>query len=541
MVNNRYFFFIIFLVSVIFTGCSEKKNVLFLMADDFNYWTSKNGYYPHAQTPNLDKLANKGVFFKDAHCSSPVCEPSRNALWSGLRPSTTCLDENGDGYVRTQPGFENIVTMNQYFKENGYYVYGVGKLYHPGSMQNGKEEIDYENWSELNHTRSGCKGGKLYKFRLKSKKNYAWSANDEAISEDNCGDYKIANDVAEFLKNYKNSAHKDQPFFLGCGLFRPHMPWNSPIEFWNQFNIDSLTIPKGYNAAIDTPGNKIHREVVQHDKWMQAIHGYLASCALADYNIGIIMDALEKSGLAKNTIVLFMGDHGWNLGEKGRWGKYAVCDEANHTSLIIYDPSAKGNGRECSYPVSLQDIYPTLVDICDLPPKTNIEGNSLFPLLSNPTDDSWNHPIVMTFSGVNYIKTREWRFVDNGKKSQLHNNYSDPYQWKNLYGDDNYKETKNMLLGQMDSIIKIGYNIRDAYPGTKGHYDEGCDAHNKTKDTLALFPINGINNTITIDLEKSNPVVNVSIFNHQGEQLSNEFIAGEEKVTIEFENSLPKG
>ena len=136
-----------------------RKNVLFLMADDFNYWTGTNGYYPAAQTPNIDRLAKKGIMFLQAYCSSPVCNPSRNALWSGYRPSTTGIDDNGAGYVREKPGFENIVSMNQYFMQHGYFTYGAGKLWHPAKM--GGEETDAENWTQLDRGVSGCNGGNV--------------------------------------------------------------------------------------------------------------------------------------------------------------------------------------------------------------------------------------------------------------------------------------------------------------------------------------------------------------------------------------------
>ena len=434
-----------------------KKNVIFLMADDFNYWTSKHGYYPQAKTPHLDALANKGVFFRDAHCSSPVCLPSRNALWSGLRPTTTNIDANGEGFFRDKPGCENAVSMNQFFKENGYFVYGAGKLYHPGKM--GGKDTDPDNWSQLNKNGSGCGGGSLYKYCNSAKSNYCFSANPAQMTEDNCNDFGLAHDIKKVIEGYSTSANADKPFFIACGFFRPHMPWNSPKYFWDLFDYNSLEKPVGYHPS-QAPGNNIHQDFVNNGQWMRAIQGYLASCALADSNVGVVMDALNNSPHKDSTIVLFMGDHGWHLGEKGRWGKFSVDDQANHTTLIIYDPTAAGNGEECIKPVSLQDIYPTLVELCGFPKKENIEGSSLKPLLDDPDDPTIEGLAFSTYNGKNYIKTPQWRLIDNGGESQLYNNIDDPYHWTNLYGQAQYNDVVVMLRNKMDSLMAIGDYVK---------------------------------------------------------------------------------
>lgn len=438
---------------------AQRKNVLIIMADDFNYWTSKNGYYPQAKTPNIDALANRGVFFSEAHCASPVCNPSRNALWSGIRPSTSGIDANGKGYIREIIGFEDIITMNQYFKEQGYFTYGSGKLWHPGSMSETNHEVDPENWTSLNPQKTGCNGGDLYSYQMIAKSNYAWGANENEMTEGNCGDYALANDVATLIKNYNSSENRDQPFFIGCGFFRPHMPWKGPQQFWDMFNQDELVPPAAYRIS-DEPGNNVHQEIVAQGEWQKAIHAYLAMCALADHNVGVVMNALNNSPMKENTIVVFMGDHGWHLGEKGHWGKFSLWDEANHTTLIIYDPSAKGNGKTSTKVVSLQDIYPTLIDLCGLDPKTNIEGQSLSQLLHQPDKTDWDHPILMTYNGINYIKTNRFRFIDDGTKSKLHDNEKDPYQWTNLYGDSSYNSIVSKLREQIDSIINIGSELK---------------------------------------------------------------------------------
>jgi len=434
---------------------AQQKNVLFLMADDFNYWAKCINYYEEAKTPNIDALASKGVLFTEAHCSSPVCNPSRNALWSGLRPSTTGISTNNGGYVRDKAGLENIVSMHQYFMNNGYYTYAGGKIWHPGTM--GSHETDPTHWDKLNTGKTGCNGGSLYKFQLTTKTNYSWSANENEMTEDNCSDYRLANEVADVITNY----NKEEPFFIACGFFRPHMPWNSPKQFWDLFNIDELTKPQGYSES-QAPGNDIHQEIVNNNKWMEAIQAYLASMALADNNVGIVMNALNASDFKENTIVVFCGDHGWNLGEKGRWGKFSIDDQANHTTLIIYDPSAEGNGKKCTHVVSLQDLYPTLVNLCSLDEKWDVEGRDISPLLKNPESSEWSHPILMTYSGKNYIKSDKWKYLDDGNNSELYDNIADPFHWNNLYGQSEYNNTLAILKKQIDSMIAIGTVIKDS-------------------------------------------------------------------------------
>lgn len=441
------------------------KNILFLMADDFNYWTKAQGYYPQAKTPNLDKLSQKGILFTDAHCSSPVSNPSRNALWSGYRPATTGIQGNQDGYIREIAGFANIKTMNQYFKENGYWVYGAGKLYHPGDMGDGAEK-DQANWSERYTDGTGCNGGTYLSWKNPSWDAMSYNVNANAMTESNCADYKMAKTVAKYITDYPASVNKNKPFFIGCGVFRPHLPWNMPKEFWDKFSTDTLALPKGYKQGdlsdVDQSATSAHTAIVAAGKWKEAIHAYLASLALADYNIGILLDAIENSPLKENTIICFMGDHGWHLGEKERWGKNTLFDAANRTTLIIYDPSAKGNGQFCSKVVNLQDLYPTLVELSGVPIKTDIEGNSLAELLDNPSRTDWDKPIMMSYAGTDYIKTNKWRYVrdTNTSRRMLYDIEADPYEFTNLYNNSQYAPVISRLTTQLDSMIAIGASMK---------------------------------------------------------------------------------
>lgn len=496
-----------------------QKNVLFIMADDFNHWIGEIGYYPQVKTPNLDKLARAGVLFTDAHCSSPVCNPSRNALLSGYRPSTTGISSNQGGYVRSVTGFQNIVTLHQYFKNQGYFSYGGGKIWHPGKM--GATDTDPNNWSAQYKDGTGSPGGSFYRFESTTASEFVWSAGVFDINTSN--DTRMANHFAEQLKNYNQSANKDKPFFMACGFFRPHLPWNVHKQFFDMFGIDTLDIPKGYKQydLSDIPQSSaasIHTELVAKNKWKEGIRAYLANLAYADYNVGIVLDALENSPHKNNTIVVFVGDHGWHLGEKDRWSKYAVYDQAHHTTLVIYDPSAKGNGQKCTKVVSMQDLYPTLVDIAGLDPKTDIEGNSLATLLDTPNNPAWNKPIMMTYSGINMIKTNEYRFVDDGTKSQLYRIDTDPHEWTNLINNQQHAAALATLRKQMDTIVKVGTELRtkllsnykfvptqNKIPGKieTENYDEGANNHTyKDSDLINngnVYRKDGVDLAITSD------------------------------------------
>lgn len=533
-----------------------KKNVLFIMSDDFNYWLNAIGYYPQVKTPNLNKLASEGVLFTNAYCSSPVSNPSRNALWSGLRPSTTGIDNNAAGYVREKKGLENIVTMNQYFMQNGYWVYGAGKLYHPGSMGD-NPHIDMENWSERYKGGTGSIGGKFISWRNPNWGNMKYSVNAQDMNTANCDDYKMVLEVADYIKKYSQSENKDKPFFIGCGVFRPHLPWNVPMDFWKLYNTEELKMPEGtlQKKEAGMPwlvDSKAHTGVLEAGKWKEAIHAYISLMSMSDHNIGILLDALNETPYKDNTIICFMGDHGWHLGEKGQWGKATLYDEASHTSLIIYDPSAKGNGKVCKKVVSLQDLYPTLVELCGLPEKKDIEGNSLKDLLENPSDQSWDKPIVNTYSGSSFIKNNRWRYVrsNDRKKDMLFDVVNDPFECNNLINEKKYQPVIGKLNHQLDSIIAIGTKIRkDKLNGiTLSNTKTKCQTvkvgNNMLSGTIDRTCV--INKTfsgkvLSLNLESSDPYCNIVIYDNNGNKILDETVIGEEKVRIELPEIFSTG
>ena len=505
------------------------------MADDFNYWMT--GYYPALKTPNLDSLASMGIMFTEAHCTSPVCNPSRNAIWSGYRPSTTRIwtnSNNPDGdYVRDVPGFENIVTMHQYFKENGYFAFGGGKLYHDGKM--GSTKTDPTHWSQLTTQNTGSPGGPFYE----------WSHPDATVSfkagefpYTNAGDTQLANEVADLISNYANSPNSGQPFFIGCGFFRPHLPWNCHKDFYDLYDPEALPFPDGFLAGdlndISYTATSEHLAIVNNNQWKNAIRAYLANSTYADYNVGIVLDALRNSPYADSTIIVFMGDHGWHLGEKERWKKSSVFDQAFHTTLIIYDPSAPGNGQVCSKVVSLQDLYPTLVELTGLPTKNSVEGRSIAPLIEDPARTDWDFPIYMTYAGTNIVKTNEWRFIDDGNESQLYHTSIDPYEWTNLYGKAGYEAITNTLQSYLDNLMTNSAIIRN-------NLLNGTDIDPSLATPKRTYIINTMvtDSILRLDLLYAAPVVDLKILTIKGDLVFETEVVGESEISVQLDGIVP--
>lgn len=485
----------------------QQKNVLVIMVDDFNHWIKPVGYYDQAITPNINALAKKGVLFRDASSPSPVCNPSRNAIWSGIRASTSGISRNQDGFIRDKTDFQNVVTMNQYFSQNNYYTYAGGKIYHPGRM--GDRTTDPDNWSSLTTQRTGSPGGSFYRWESDVNSAYVWSAGTFDLETSN--DTQLARHFAEKISNYD----REEPFFMAMGLFRPHLPFNCHKDFFDLFDPDTLNIPQGYlendreDILANYNGTAQFEEVRQEGEWKNAIRAYLANMAYADFNVGIVLEALNNSPFKDNTIVVFMGDHGWHLGEKDRLSKHAVFDQASRTTFIIYDPSAKGNGQVCQKVVSLQDVYPTLINLCGLQAGNTVEGENLQPLLEDPQRTDWDTPIMMTYSGTHIIKTNKWRFVDDEANSQLYDIENDPFEFKNLYNEPGYGAIVQLLRNEINRFLQEGETVK------KNLVTEASE-QNPIGSALRVFP-NPAQEQLIISGLKKNRLV--EIFDSRGKKM----------------------
>ncbi|GMW03237.1 MAG: iduronate-2-sulfatase [Candidatus Hydrogenedentota bacterium] len=426
-------------------SAADRPNVLFIPMDDLNDWIGCLGGHPDAKTPNIDRLAAKGVLFTHAYCAAPVCNPSRTAIMTGLRPSSTGVYYNSQPW---RPVMPDAVTLQQYFHANGYRTMGGGKIYHGGFEEP-------ENWDEYFKRPADPEPPKLPMNDIPgNESHFDWGPLQ--ASDEDMGDWKVVDWAISKLQEKHES-----PFFLAAGMIRPHLPWYVPQKYVDMFPADKVTIPTIKDDDLsDVPamGREFartadHRSVIESDNWGKAVSCYLASIAFADACVGRLVDALEKSPHADNTIIVLWGDHGWHLGEKTHWRKFALWEEATRNPLIIAAPGIAKAGGRCDRPVSLLDLYPTLVDACGLPPKDSLEGQSIVPLLRDPAA-YWQRPAVTTYGQNNHaVRNERWRYIryaDGGEELYDHSN--DPLEWTNLAGRVELTDLKKEMAKWMPSV-----------------------------------------------------------------------------------------
>jgi arylsulfatase A-like enzyme len=418
----------ILLVAVLVTlaqAADEKRpNVLFIAIDDLNHWVGHLGVHPQTKTPNIDRLAAQGVSFSKAFCTAPACNPSRASLMSGQRPSTTGCYTNAQDW---RPGISEDKLLNTQFFNAGYRVYGAGKIYH-GAFDRGGEWTDY--------FRGGGGGLTLHP-----------SAKDDGVggikfaplanSDEEMPDYAVVNYGLSRLQE-----ESDQPFFLAIGLVKPHMPFSVPKKWFDMFPLDSIQLPPHREDDLDDvppAGVRMarpegdHAAIVNSGRWKEAVQAYLATIAFCDAQIGRLLDGLEKSPFRDNTIVCLWSDHGWSLGEKSHWRKFALWEEPTRTVFIWKAPGVTQTGVDCPRPVDYSSIYPTLCELTGLSPPAHLEGRSITALLKNP-GAAWETPAITTHGIKNHsIRTEEWRYIRyaNGDE-ELYHNADDPHEYTNL-------------------------------------------------------------------------------------------------------------
>ncbi len=446
----------------------RKPNVLFLMADDMRVeigcYDSRFG----AKTPNLDALAKSGVRFDRNYCQFPLCNPSRASLLTGRNPTRTSVLGNRTDFRTAHPDW---TTLPQLFKDNGYVTIRAGKIYHGGID-------DAKSWSATSDqggtTDDGSGPAVGHTVTIPHDQipqpdgvlpplpaDNARSAYSDRIvvldgNGEGHGDYRTADRTIAYLRKYK-----DQPFFLGCGFVKPHSPPTAPQKFLDMYDADKLkltpdfaawpTVPPGFPSAAIRKRNAdlfIGRGASEAAA-REVIRAYIASISWTDWNIGRVLAELDHLGLRDNTIVVFVADHGYQLGEKGKWSKAgSLFEMGTRVPLIISAPGAHGNGHASTRIVESLDIYPTLVELCGLPPQSEIEGASLAPLLHDPRA-TWDKPGFSVWSEDGHtlhgvaVRTEKWRYAEFGKDgvngAMLFDPHHDPLEMTNLANDPKHK------------------------------------------------------------------------------------------------------
>lgn len=426
-------------------GANPPLNVLFIAIDDLNDWTGFLGGDPDVKTPNLDRLAARGTAFTRAYCAAPLCNASRAALMTGIQPARSGVYTNDQDW-RTSPVLKDAVTLSQHFMANGYTALGSGKIYH-GAFPHPA------SWDTYWPSQTDCKpddpmpphrpwqGGKA------AKSHFDWGPLDVEDSE--MGDAK----VVDWVSGQLAAAH-DKPFFLACGLFRPHLPWYVPKKYFDMYPLDKITLPAVKDDDLDdvppagramASPNGDHKRVVENGQWRKAVQGYLASISFADACLGRLLDAYDASPQRDNTVIVLWSDHGWHLGEKLHWRKFTLWEEATRNVLLFAGAGITPDQR-CDATVGLIDIYPTLTELCGLPPREGIDGTSLTPLLRDP-NAAWERPALTTFGQNNHaVRSARWRYIryDDGTE-ELYDHDADEMEWTNLAGEEQYAPVKVAL------------------------------------------------------------------------------------------------
>ncbi|RZF58329.1 sulfatase [Sphingobacterium corticibacterium] len=446
---------------------TKKYNILFLIADDLR---TDMGIYGHplAKTPNLDSLAAEGVWFEQAYCQYPLCNPSRSSLLTGKRPTTSGLYGNREWF---NASFPDWISLPKYFKQHGYTTIRSGKVFHGGIDDTEAWDIGGEprQYGTLIHadppaavdSQSYWQGYTSSPPRIEpyaaTVRSDQWASltGEEAKQ---LGDTKVADRAIQYLEDHKQA---EQPFFLACGFSKPHTPFIAPQEFFDLYDLDSIVLPPDFSSLpgipVGFPAGSIRRRnadffvnrTASPQEAKEYIRAYLACVSYMDWNVGRVLQKLEESGLKENTIVVFWSDHGYQLGEKGKWSKAgSLWEQGTRVPFIIHDPRAKGNGQSSPRVVELLDIYPTLVDLCGLPPYEGLEGASLKPLLDQP-EQAWERPAYTVWSengqGVTgiTIRTEKWRYAEffgHGAGKSLTDVVNDPHQFINLANDQKYAD-----------------------------------------------------------------------------------------------------
>ena len=419
-------------------AASARPNVLFIAIDDLNHWVGHLGRNAQTKTPNIDRLAKMGVTFTRANCAAPVCNPSRAALMSGLRASTSGVYDNGQDWKLAITEEQTLTTQ---FLKAGYNVFGSGKIYHSSDHRPGE-------WTDYLEDR----GGNLKRHP---------SAPDDGVggikfcpldcNDEDMQDYRSVTYGIERL----NQKH-DKPFFLAVGLHKPHMPFSVPKKYFDMFPLETIQLPPYREDDLDDvppAGVKMakpegdHAAILKSGRWKDAVQAYLATIAFCDGQVGRLVDAIEKSAYRDNTIICFWSDHGWHLGEKLHWRKFALWEEAARTVFIWCVPGVTKPDGVCERTVDFMCIYPTLCDLTGVPKPSHVEGPSIRSLLKNPKA-KWDLAAVTTFHKDNHsIRSETWRYIRYADGSEeLYNHDKDPYEWTNLAKDPQYAAVKADLI-----------------------------------------------------------------------------------------------
>ena len=459
---------VFFLITSGFSRSSEKAqkvpqlkpNVLFIAVDDLNTWLGCINGYSNTKTPNLDRLAAKGVLFTNAQCQAPLCGPSRASIMSGLRPSTTGIyGMISDEKIRSEnPSTKDIVFLPEYFRNNGYHTMGIGKLFH-----------DHAPDGAFNES-----GGRVNGFGPLPEKRFVWDGlgkADKKIYGRTSTDWGAFPETDSLMPDHQSSdwaierlnRRYNEPFFLAVGYLRPHVPLYVPQKWFDLHPLESIEVapyksddlndvPSVALKINDLPMMPSTEWAIESGEWKKIIQAYLACVSFVDYEIGRVLDALDKSKFAENTVIVLWSDHGYRLGEKGTFAKHALWESATNAPLMFAAPNLP-KGKVIGSPAEMLSIYPTLLELCGLPAYSRNEGKSLVSTMMESKPDK--KAFALTSYGMNNhaVKSDEFRYIqyeDGG--AELYDHRSDPNEFTNQANNPDFRKEINVLKKYLPRI-----------------------------------------------------------------------------------------
>lgn len=469
--NTVKFIAVCLVATLVFAGQTradqKRPDIVFIIVDDLNDWLGCMGGHPDAKSPNIDALAASGMLFTQAYCNSPQCRPSRTSLNHGVYPFKTGTYFNAR-YPKETP--IKTLTMQQYFMKHGYRVASGGKVFHGTPGKHGDALLPRPRDPKP------PKGEDNFNAMRAPNDGYALNVSDEQM-----GDYKVASWAIDQWNTVT-----DKPLFMSVGFFRPHRPLQVPKPWFEHFPLDSIQRPAEPDGIDDwddmpefarrlarthahkplhkSPLSKEllsdHEYIVAHDQWDATIRAYQSSIAFVDAQIGRFVDSLKNNPRGRQTYVMLVSDHGWHLGEKKHWCKGAIWEQTTHIPFIVRGPGVEP-GSKCTQPVSLIDVYPSLVSFADLPRPDWLDGTSVKLQLAKPLTP---RPAAISSygEGNTSIRTERWRYIryEDGSE-ELYDHSVDPDEWTNLAGDPKHESTKQKLAQMIPANQHPGLKVQD--------------------------------------------------------------------------------
>ena len=434
------------------TKAASRYNVLFITVDDLRPMLGCYGH-PEMHTPNIDALAERGMLFNRAYCQYPLCSPSRTSFLTGLRPGTTQVRNNTADFREKVP---EVVTLPQHFKANGYHTQSVGRIAHLPRLQDDANSWSLPSWRPP-----------WIPFDIKT--TPSWEALD--VADDELRDGKTAEGAVKVLASLRN-----QTFFLALGFYKPHLPLHAPRKYFELYDTTDFTLPASPVPPKDAPARALNnwsairayadlpsgKEPLSELQTLAFIRAYAAATSYTDAQIGRVLAQVDALGLTNNTVIVFCSDHGHHLGEQGIWGKQTLFESSLRCPLIVSVPGAPRAETEAL--VELVDIFPTLSDVCELPPPLGSEGISLQPVLENPMHP-WKTAVFSQFGSGRSIRTAQYRYTEwgsNGRRGkELYDYYKDPHETRNIANLPQNAE----LIAHLSERLRAGW--QRAVPGTE--------------------------------------------------------------------------